>query len=548
MINFIERSRKNNLLNVICYLFRLSGIKSTKSNVAKLVDEHNDNPSLLTVIDVLGKYGIRSIAVERGSRSLYHFETPFICSMQRSYWPQPGFTLVTDATESYVSYLDPIKGKPKVMPTSEFDMLDKGVVVLLDTKNYKDEPDFDSNNRKERIISAIERLPIYLVVFSLFSLSIKLILESSTDLWLQLAFTATSTVGMIISVFLIINEFDSKNKIVREVCGALTKSKDCQTVLTSRGSRFLNVSWTTWGGAYFFTFFITLILFPGSLQNLHFWTSLSLLATPYICYSIYYQWRIVKSWCSLCLSIQTILLINILLSATYLYNIKGHIIFPDWYSFFSLIFIGANMWLIIHFVTPLFKLASLSKTHETKWRQLHFHPVIFQYLLKKSNQISKPVDGLGILIGNPEAQNELIKVCNPYCSPCSKMHPEIEHIISNNKDFRVRIIFTASGEKDDQKNMPVLHFLTIQEKFGSDITQKALHNWYGSEQKNYEAFASKFPVEGNIFENIDKVKAMKEWCSLMKIRATPTFYINGSELPSGYNGRDLKKLLLDNTT
>ena len=38
----------------------------------------------------------------------------------------------------------------------------------------------------------------------------------------------------------------------------------------------------------------------------------------------------------------------------------------------------------------------------------------------------------------------------------------------------------------------------------------------------------------------NKIEEMGEWCDNMKIRATPTFYINGKELPESYRVNELK--------
>ena len=60
---------------------------------------------------------------------------------------------------------------------------------------------------------------------------------------------------------------------------------------------------------------------------------------------------------------------------------------------------------------------------------------------------------------------------------------------------------------------------------------QALDDWYLAEKKDYDAFALKYPMNGELQQQKDKIIAMREWCDAMKIRATPTIYINGQELP-----------------
>jgi len=49
--------------------------------------------------------------------------------------------------------------------------------------------------------------------------------------------------------------------------------------------------------------------------------------------------------------------------------------------------------------------------------------------LENNNSVLDPENNVGLIIGNEDAQNEIIKVCNPYCEPCSKAHPILDEII-----------------------------------------------------------------------------------------------------------------------
>ena len=47
---------------------------------------------------------------------------------------------------------------------------------------------------------------------------------------------------------------------------------------------------------------------PGHHAYLPVLSLLSLAALPYVGYSLFYQWRVVKQWCRLCLATQAVLL------------------------------------------------------------------------------------------------------------------------------------------------------------------------------------------------------------------------------------------------
>ena len=70
-------------------------------------------------------------------------------------------------------------------------------------------------------------------------------------------------------------------------------------------------------------------------------------------------------------------------------------------------------------------------------------------------------------------------------------------------------------------------------------TQKALDDWYLAEKKDYESFANKYPMNGELAKQKDKLKAMNDWCKKEKITHTPTIFINGYKLPDEYHLHDL---------
>jgi hypothetical protein len=72
-----------------------------------------------------------------------------------------------------------------------------------------------------------------------------------------------------------------------------------------------------------------------------------------------------------------------------------------------------------------------------------------------------------------------------------------------------------------------------------------LDDWYLSEEKDYDVFARKYPINDGLAMQGFKLDAMKRWCRQMKIAATPTFYLNGYQLPDAYGLGDLEYFLLE---
>ncbi len=74
-------------------------------------------------------------------------------------------------------------------------------------------------------------------------------------------------------------------------------------------------------------------------------------------------------------------------------------------------------------------------------------------------------------------------------------------------------------------------------------TKNALDAWYLSPEKDYEQFASKFPVKVSLKDQQEKVNAMNQWVREAAIAFTPTLFINGYRLPEDYSIEDLKNII-----
>lgn len=112
--------------------------------------------------------------------------------------------------------------------------------------------------------------------------------------------------------------------------------------------------------------------------------------------------------------------------------------------------------------------------------------------------------------------------------------------------MKAKIIFTTPNKPEQPAYKPVSHLLAIAaQNNGDKIITQALDDWYLDEKKEYEAFAKKYPLNGELKKQGDKMEVMDKWCTHMDIHATPTFFINGYQLPDAYSIEDLKYFLAD---
>ena len=410
-----NKSNENDSLNVLTFLLKYFKAQHTVSRVNKYLEEHVEFPSLLAIKDVLASYKVNSEAIKKGIYNYSDFETPFICSIQKNDWATPMFTVVLDADENTVTYVDPLKDKEVSVAAGEFDTMDKEIVLLLDGEHATHEADYEQNRRNELKNDILSKVPFFLFISPIFLTIIYLLSNNLANsiTWGSLIFLVSSSVGLLTSVLLLWHDIDAHNPFLKEVCGGQGKKINCGAVLNSKGASFIGISWSVWGFAYFSSFFLIQLLYPGQSAQLSLWSIISLLVSPYILYSIYYQWLVVKQWCPLCLTVQLVLLLNTITSVIFLAN--NTLLQWDWYTISMTILSGISFLILGHFAIPLLKQSKDSGNYERKWKKLRYNSDVFQALLQKSDSITVPVDDIGIVVGNPEAKQEIIKVCNPYC-------------------------------------------------------------------------------------------------------------------------------------
>jgi thiol-disulfide isomerase/thioredoxin len=350
--------------------------------------------------------------------------------------------------------------------------------------------------------------------------------------------------GTIVTFALLWYEIDKMNPFLQKVCTGIVKG-NCNSILTGKRSKIF--SWLSWSevGFFYFTGGLLSMLFlvnsiKGGISVIAF---LNLSALPYTVFSIYYQWRIAKQWCILCLAVQALLVlgaINVLVT-NLLQTISGN----GSLLIIETIFLYAFPVMLLFSIKPYLLQLQEIKNTKREYLRIKFNTEIFETLLKKQKTITVPFEGLGIDLGNPNASNTLIKVCNPYCGPCAKAHPIIEQLIEENENIRAKIIFTTSNHPESKSYKPTAHLLAIAEQNDELKIKRALDDWYIAEKKKYDSFATKYTMNEELLKQGNKIDAMDKWCKEMNIRGTPTYFLNGYQIPEAYVIGDLKYFLAE---
>jgi uncharacterized membrane protein/thiol-disulfide isomerase/thioredoxin len=538
--NFLGKTSSHNTSLVACQLINSLKLPVTKTTIVDTLEAHPSFPSLYSISDSLRKWKVDNVAIEIEPERLDELPVPFIAHLKKG---SGYFLTVTKVRDNTIDYLSDA-GKQKQKSRDEFLGEWSNVILFAEPSAESGEKEFFKKRKKERINNF--KIPFIFLGNVAFILGFILTnLDSSGWVWpgfmLLIKFS-----GALVTSLLLWFEIDKSNPVLKQVCGAggSVKNANCSAVLESKQAKIFDwLSWSEIGFFYFAGGFLLLLL--NGNYSFGFLAWLNLFAMPYIVFSLFYQWKIAKQWCPLCLTVQALLLLEFIASFI------GH-----WrntsLNLSDILSEGLLLTTFISFLLPIFfwtfTKEFLIKTQRAEQlrkelSRFKYNPELFQSILPKQKAITASPEGLGIILGNPNANHTIIKVCNPYCGPCAKAHPIIDDLLESNGDVNVQIIFTAANDEGDMKSKPVKHLMALYEKKDKNLIQRALNDWYRSDEKDYEAFAGKYQLNGELQEQGHRLENMDSWCRKTGISFTPTFFVNGHQLPEVYNVEDLKDLL-----
>ncbi|RPE12276.1 vitamin K epoxide reductase [Chitinophaga lutea] len=535
---------KSNGPEIAMLLLRELNVPVTATTLTKELEEHPNYNSLLSISDVLNRFGVDNLAARFDGDKLFALPTPFIVQLKGMKSGRDYFSIVKKMEGDNIHYYEPTNYKWNVSKADNFLARYKGVALLAEAGAFAGEKDFVKKAKEEKRKRGLYWLVMLFLPLVLCIAGITGFMQHGAAVWPSLGYGLLALGGVSVGFLLLWYELDQHNPALQQICG-IGKKTNCGAILQSGAATIGGVSWSVIGFSYF-AGNLLLLLFGGlqNIQALAVLGWLSMLALPYVFFSLYYQWRIARQWCVLCLCAQAILVLQsvIFIASGWPGAFPVAEIGPGWIPLVLLAY-GAPF-MAVNALLPVFKKAKESKENKDNLQRLKHNPQIFDALLVKQKRMAVPPDGLGIVLGNPAAPHKIIKVCNPYCGPCARAHAPIEELLENNPNVQLQIIFTASNREGDTAAAPVKHLLAISEqsKGNEEVIKKGLDDWYLADIKDYEKFAAKHPISGESKQE-HKIDAMRRWCEETGISFTPTFFVNGYQLPDIYSAGDLKHFL-----
>jgi len=525
-------------------LATLLDVKISATTLKKEIEEHPDYPSLLSISDVLNGYGIETIGIKFDPDKFKEIPCPFITQLKGAKNTFDFFTVVKSMDNSTVTFFDVEKHQWSFIAKDDFMKRCSGVVLLTEVGDNVGEKDYAKKRKEEKQKQVTQYLAIGCFPAIVIIAGILAFMESGANVLLPFIFSVLTLLGSVVGVLLLWYELDQYNPVLQQICSA-GKKINCGAILQSKASKIFGISWSAIGFSYFMGNLL-LLLFWGIANPLALFASawVNAIAAPYVLFSVYYQWRVTKQWCVLCLCVQGLLVLQLAIGLV-----------GGWHSLLPISTITTRFALqtlaafAVPFIATFILLPALQKAKESKrihteLQKLKHNRQIFDALMSKQRKVTESTDGLGIRLGNREAEIKIIKVCSPYCGPCARAHVPMHALLQNNPDVQIQIIFATSYNEEGDKRIPVInHLLSIADEGDEKLLSQALDDWYTADNKDYEVFASKYPMNGKLKKHNAQIELMTNWCVKMDIQGTPTFFINDHKLANIYTVADLNYFL-----
>lgn len=481
---------------------------------------HPDFPSLYAVTDTMDFFGIENLAAKVTNEQFSELPNAFLTLTNVT--QQDQFIYVTQHNDQIVSYLDN-ENKKHTIPLNEFLNNWQQVVIVIDENESKTvEKSSQSNNK---LIGAFALL-LLVIVFNQIS-------HYSNFIPFLYAFFAL--VGLGLSVLLLQQGLGINKEMTSKICTiGQSNVNGCESVLNSSGAKiYKNFTLSD----VCFVFFSTLVLLLVASQSTHlYYVSITLFALPVVIFSLFYQYKVVKKWCVLCLGISANLIGIAVVTVFYMDGFEIKNIVKETLVFLSVLLLLTVIWnLIKPLVLGYFDLKKENRDHKRFKR----NATTFRALLNDTPKINLlTLDQFPTIeIGKNEAKNELLLFLSPSCGHCHTAFKDAMALLEKySDDLKIRIGFNVNLENENNPYSVIVSTIVEQNKQFNNA-KELLTNWH-IEKIGIDAFNVAYQTVISD-ETKNTITSQFKWCNENGFNYAPVKIFNKKLMPKEYTINDL---------
>lgn len=483
-------------------------------------ESHPEYPSLLAVSDTLNFFNVTNGALHVNSDQIDLLPTVFITKLDDA---DENSLAVVEAQTSNQSYTIYTNSRKNSVSRNTLLKKWKGMVFLVEDTLEKP-PHF-------------EKFTFHYLISTCCFVSFLFLLKQYALNIQQLFFIIFPILGSILSIFALKKLFNINGNLAAAFCGT-TETRNCNEVVDSSAWKlFEKISFSDLS-IVFFSFQIVTFCVAAITNTINFFLQtqliLLIISIPIVLLSLYYQKFIIKKWCSICISIIGIFLLEFV----YVINFSG--------VHFSL---EANLLQYnLYVFTFLFLLISwhylkdkLSTINNLQGNIIQANRFKRNYQVFKNTLISNPKFALPqtSLIFSKGTKVTIDFITSPYCGFCKAPTEMLSGFLKKHAEhISVKFIYNVNLETRSDTSKQFLKTLVyIQQKLGNEAFFNALEYWY--EVNNHEKWLKKYQQDFDSETITEMLQTQRSWCVSNEFTFTPCVFVNRYAYPKMYPISDI---------
>lgn len=526
-------TKKDDLNAVFQYLKKLA-IPVDEGEFEYQFSTHPDYPSLLAVSDTLRFFKVNNMAFKINTEQIQELPNNFIALLKKEE-NEEEFSFVQKSTNS-------LQINNRNENLENFTKSFQNIVLLAEK-----EEDFEDTDSKN-----------YFSKYALLVISVVLLFFTVTNYYLPLEddlnnvslIVITNLIGLYFSVETFRQILGFKEGFASKFC-TISPETNCENVLTSKKWKLFEKINLSDISIVFFSSQIALLIVVSLLNqfsNFLFFASFLLLPVlPISFLSIYYQWKVEKKWCPLCLAIIGVLYIEMLLVYLFCHRLAtaGTLSYLErllstegaglYLLFISISLFFTHFWMSIKHIFLKNKKFKEQNAINLRFKKNY---QLFKSQLLQSKRVEFESNEYSIFLGNIDADTTIQIITSPFCGHCKEAH-EILHSIhsQHHKNVKIHIIFNVSRNDMNLNLYRKLHTVYIE---GGEVAfeneMKLLF-----ENKSYGQNFVKNYVSSEYEKGIGEIlQIQNEFCDKHDFNFTPNIFINGHQYPELYESQELE--------
>lgn len=491
---------------------------SQKESFRDLFQSHPNYPSVFAITDTLDMLSIKNIAVKIPKEQLLELPNSFLAIFKE------GLVLVTKLITEVVIY--PEKGGKQYLSFVEFTEDWDGIIIVIEP--HENITNWSLKNDSKWFIFSLQVIVLIILstIYNNYGLN-------------EIVLLTMSTIGFFLGVLIVQEKLGFKNQIVSKFCD-MTPHSSCDSVIKSVKGKINNwLGFSDLPVLFFGINLISIILQPTKSSAIV--GLLSLLSIPLIVYSIWIQKMELKRWCSLCLAISFLILLQstlwIIMNESF-FDLSVTSLFP---YLFSMILI-TSFWLALR---PNLENKIKAEKLLIDLQKFKRNYVFFNLLSKKIPFIIGLGKLEGLQFGNRNADVALTIILSPTCEHCHTSFQEAFELVTKypEKVF-LNVLFNINPENKDNPYKVVVERLLAIYYSDSVLAKEAIFDWH-IKKIGLALWIKKWEVDTISMKVNHQIHQQYEWCLVNEFNYTPVKIVNSKLFPNEYSISELKFFLCD---